>query len=234
MPATQAKRSGSGSRGKTTRNRKESPAQRSASQSRGAAASTEAASREEASTGRRGRKPMARKAASKPSVAAKSIDALQLLKQDHREVEELFSEFESAKDGRTRSSVARRIAQALTVHAQIEEELFYPAVRQELQEHSLINEAKVEHESVKRLIADLEDMKPSDELYKAKMTVLREYVKHHVKEEERELFPMVKKSELDLMGLGEELMARKTELMGRGGQPRGRRKAERPAEQVRT
>ncbi|HEY4546721.1 MAG TPA: hemerythrin domain-containing protein [Pedomonas sp.] len=143
-------------------------------------------------------------------------DAVAFLKQDHRTVEQLFSQFEEASDGRTRASIMRKIAQALTVHAQIEEELFYPAARQEMGDHDLLNEAQVEHDSVKKLIAEIESMRPSEQLYKAKVTVLQEYVKHHVKEEERELFPEVKKTSLDLEAMGEELAARHQQLM-RGG-----------------
>ncbi|MCH8684527.1 hemerythrin domain-containing protein [Pedomonas mirosovicensis] len=149
---------------------------------------------------------------------------MQFLKQDHRRVDELFSQFEEAKDGRTRASIMRRIAQALTVHTQIEEELFYPAARAEMGDHDLLNEAQVEHDSVKRLIAEIEGMRPSEHLYKAKITVLKEYVKHHVKEEERELFPLVKKTDLDLSALGEDLSARWEQLMKQGGTGRGRRR----------
>jgi len=149
---------------------------------------------------------------------------VQFLKQDHRRVDELFSQFEEAKDGRTRASIMRRIAQALTVHTQIEEELFYPAARAEMGDHDLLNEAQVEHDSVKRLIAEIEGMRPSEHLYKAKITVLKEYVKHHVKEEERELFPLVKKTDLDLSALGEDLSARWEQLMKQGGTGRGRRR----------
>lgn len=142
------------------------------------------------------------------------------LKQDHRTVEGLFKQFEDASDGRTRSSIMRKIAQALSVHAQIEEEIFYPAARQEMGDHDLLNEAQVEHESVKRLIAEIEGMRPSEKLYKAKVTVLQGYVKHHVKEEERELFPLVRKTGLDLEAMGGELAARHQQLMRGGGTAR--------------
>lgn len=136
-------------------------------------------------------------------------------------MEKLFSQFEEASDGRTRASLMRKIAQALSVHTQIEEELFYPAARQEMGDHDLLNEAQVEHDSVKRLIAEIEAMRPSEQLYKAKVTVLQEYVKHHVKEEERELFPLVKKADMDLEAIGEDLAARHQQLMRGGGAARG-------------
>lgn len=154
-------------------------------------------------------------------MAGRGMDAVAFLKQDHRTVEKLFSQFEEASDGRTRASIMRRIAQALTVHAQIEEELFYPAARQELGDHDLLNEAQVEHDSAKKLIAEIESMRPSEQLYKAKVTVLQEYVKHHVKEEERELFPLVKKTGMDLEAIGEDLAARHQQLMRGGGAARG-------------
>lgn len=159
--------------------------------------------------------PATRSAASRTArpAARRSKDALAFLKQDHRTVEGLFKQFEEATDGRTRSSLMRRIAQALTVHAQIEEEILYPAARQELEDHDLLNEAQVEHDSAKKLIAEIEQMRPSEQLYKAKVTVLKEYVKHHVKEEERELFPLLKKCNLDLEAMGEELANRHQELM---------------------
>lgn len=159
--------------------------------------------------------PATRSAASRTArpAARRSKDALAFLKQDHRTVEGLFKQFEEATDGRTRSSLMRRIAQALTVHAQIEEEILYPAARQELEDHDLLNEAQVEHDSAKKLIAEIEQMRPSEQLYKAKVTVLKEYVKHHVKEEERELFPLLKKCDLDLEAMGEELANRHQELM---------------------
>ena len=161
------------------------------------------------------------------STASRSAkEATAFLKQDHRAVEALFSQFEEARDGRTRASIMRRIAQALLVHTEIEEEIFYPAARQEMGDHELLNEALVEHESVKRLVAEIEGMRPSEQLYKAKVAVLQEYVKHHVREEERELFPLVKKTGLDLEALGEELAERQQQLM-RGGA--GRRGAARGA-----
>ncbi|MET0661368.1 MAG: hemerythrin domain-containing protein [Steroidobacteraceae bacterium] len=140
------------------------------------------------------------------------IDAVTLLKQDHRLVSELIDDVEET-EGDQLESIAERICALLTVHAQIEEELLYPAAREALDEPDLVAEALVEHQSAKDLIAKIEGMSSDDEEYKATVTVLGEYVKHHVKEEEGEMFPQLKKSDLDLQALGESLAARKTELM---------------------
>jgi hemerythrin superfamily protein len=150
-------------------------------------------------------------------AAAKPEDAIKLLLTDHREVEALFKKFESVKDDDSvKADIVAQICEALSVHAEIEEEIFYPAAREALSEkgEDLVDEAEVEHESIKSLVEWLEDAEPGDEHYDAKVKVLTEYVKHHVKEEENELFPKVKKTDLDLDNLGAELFERKTELMG--------------------
>ena len=120
-------------------------------------------------------------------------------------MEALFAEFEDADDDE-QSSLAERICNMLTVHAQIEEEILYPAAKEALsedeEEAELVNEAEVEHASAKELIAKIEGMTPDDEAFKATVKVLGEYVKHHVKEEENELFPALKESELDLKEIG--------------------------------
>jgi hemerythrin superfamily protein len=143
-------------------------------------------------------------------------DAIALLKQDHRTVEQLFEEFEEADDDQLQS-IAERVCQLLTVHAQIEEELFYPPAKEALsddeEDADLVNEANVEHQSAKDLIAKIEGMTPEDESFKATVKVLSEYIKHHVKEEEGELFPKVKKTEIDLKELGAQLNERKMALM---------------------
>lgn len=139
-------------------------------------------------------------------------DAVTLLKQDHRQVAALIDQVEDAESNEL-ENIAERICALLTVHAQIEEELLYPAAREALDESELVAEALVEHASAKDLIAKIEGMSSDDEDYKATVTVLGEYVKHHVKEEEGEMFPQLKQSDLDLEALGESLAARKTELM---------------------
>jgi hemerythrin superfamily protein len=144
-------------------------------------------------------------------------DAIQLLKADHDEVEALFARYEKQKkkDGSEKPELIDKICTALTVHARIEEEIFYPAARNALEDEGeeLLDEAEVEHGSIKSLVEQLEAMSSDDELCDAKVKVLSEYVKHHVKEEEGELFPKIKKSDIDLDVLGTELAERKAELM---------------------
>jgi hemerythrin superfamily protein len=146
-------------------------------------------------------------------------DAIALLKQDHRTVSALFEEFEKA-DEDEQSSIAQRVCQLLTVHATIEEELLYPAAKQAFEDEEdedLVNEAEVEHGSAKELIAKIEGMSSDDEHFKATVKVLAEYIKHHVKEEEGELFPRLKKTEVDLKELGGQLADRKFALMEQMG-----------------
>jgi hemerythrin superfamily protein len=144
-------------------------------------------------------------------------DAVTLLERDHREIDALFDRFdELSEDGSAaeRARVVEEICAVLAVHAAIEEEIFYPAVRRHVKDvRDLVDEAVVEHGTLKDLIARLERMQPADDLYKANVTVLKEYVQHHVKEEERELFKKVKASDLELERLGEALEQRKLELL---------------------
>lgn len=142
-------------------------------------------------------------------------DAIALLKQDHRTVEALFDQFEDAEE-HEQSQLAERICNMLTVHAQIEEEILYPTAKQAFEdeeEQDLVNEAAVEHQSAKDLIAKIEGMTPDDEAFKASVKVLGEYVKHHVKEEENELFAALKKTDVDLKEMGAQLADRKFALM---------------------
>ena len=142
------------------------------------------------------------------------------IKQDHREVEEWFDEYEQLESDKDRLALFNKIALALKVHTRIEEEIFYPAERGEV-EDDLLDEAYVEHDSAKKMIAEIEAMKPSDEFYDAKVKVLGEYIKHHVKEEEQPggLFSQAKKGDEDLEQMGEQLKARKEELMAELGRP---------------
>ena len=145
-------------------------------------------------------------------------DVIDLLSEDHRKVEELFEDYESSKDESDddrKAELVAMIALELTMHATVEEEIFYPAAREALEEEDsdMLDEAEVEHSTVKMLLADLADMQPSDALYDAKVKVLSEYVKHHVQEEEGEIFPSVRESEIDLAALGEEVASRKQELL---------------------
>jgi hemerythrin superfamily protein len=153
---------------------------------------------------------------------AKKDDAIELLKQDHREVEGLFKEFEQLEDDQDATGQVIETACAeLKIHDRIETEIFYPAVREAAgkeEVEDLLDEAEVEHDTVRELIQKLESMDPTDDKRQAHFTVLMEYVKHHVKEEEKEMFPQVKKLKaLDLQALGAEMKERKTALMAEMG-----------------
>ena len=164
-----------------------------------------------------------KRAAARKPVSAKSSgrsaarDAVELLKADHKEVKALFEQYKTLAEreeiGEERQAVAQQICLLLTVHAMAEEEIFYPAVRAAIDEPDLLDEAEVEHASAKDLIAQIEAMSPDDALYDAKVIVLGEYIDHHVKEEEGEMFPKCRKSDMDLVALGEAIDARKAELM---------------------
>ena len=142
------------------------------------------------------------------SRAAGREDAIALLKADHRE-------FEKARSDDRKQELAEKICRALTVHATIEEEIYYPAFLEATEEEDLHHEAAVEHEGAKRLIADIEASGPDDDYFDAKVTVLSEMIKHHVKEEEQPdgMFAKSRHSEMDLVSLGEQLASRKAELM---------------------
>ena len=145
----------------------------------------------------------------------KSREATALLRADHQLVDSLFEQYESAKSITKKKALVAQICQELTVHAQIEEEIFYPQVQDALNDKELVPEAIVEHATLKDLIAQIEDAEPDEELYDAKVKVLSEYVKHHVKEEQNEIFPKVRKSDLDLKAIGDELIHRKEELLAK-------------------
>jgi hemerythrin superfamily protein len=142
-----------------------------------------------------------------------SVSALALLEEDHQEVDGFFDEYETLEGADEKERIALKICLALTVHTQIEEEIFYPAVREAIEKAELIDEAVVEHASAKQLIAEIEEMDANDELYDAKVKVLGEQVRHHVEEEEDELFPEVESSELDLEALGMKMAERKAALL---------------------
>jgi hemerythrin superfamily protein len=142
-------------------------------------------------------------------------DAIALLRADHMKVTELFDQFEKAREDSRKQKLASEICNELKVHTTIEEEIFYPTVRGVLlKEHDLLDEAFVEHSSAKELIAQIEAGAPQDDKWEAKVMVLSEYIKHHVKEEQNELFPKVRKTKLDLRELGQRLAMRKKQLMG--------------------
>jgi len=139
-------------------------------------------------------------------------DAVALLKADHREVKKMFQAFEKTESDDEKVALASRICAALKLHTQIEEEIFYPAAYDALEDDDLLDEAEVEHASAKDLIAQIEASSPAEPLYDAKVKVLGEYVDHHVQEEEKELFPECRDSDMDLKALGEQMRQRKEEL----------------------
>ena len=140
-------------------------------------------------------------------------DAIALLKADHRQVTEWFGEFEKARNSDRKTTLAKQICNALKVHTQIEEEIFYPAFLEATGYEDIHHEAEVEHAGAKRLIADIE-AKPTDEYFDARVAVLSEMIKHHVKEEEKTdgMFAKARRSGMDLAEIGEQLQARKSEL----------------------
>lgn len=146
-------------------------------------------------------------------------NALDLLTEDHKKVQQLFKAFEKLREDEDvddeKAEIVKQACQDLTVHTEIEEDIFYPAARDALDAEgdNLLDEAEIEHATAKDLIEQLEEMEPGDELYDAKFTVLGEYVNHHIKEEQDELFPKLRKASLDLQELGAELTERKQELM---------------------
>ncbi len=148
------------------------------------------------------------------SSQPKQMDAVALLKADHRQVEEWFEKFGKSRSSAKKQQLATNICSALTIHTQIEEEIFYPAFLEATEDKDMHHEAMVEHEGAKRLIAELQGMKPEDDYFDARVTVLSEMIKHHVKEEEQAggMFAEAKKSKMDLKALGEQLSAKKMEL----------------------
>lgn len=164
------------------------------------------------------------KSTSRSGARTSSQDALHILADDHKKVLELFEEFEelraeNSEDEEALQLLVETACAELTIHAQVEEELFYPAAREAIDAMDLLDEAEVEHATARQLITELAAMQPGDDLYEAKFTVLGEYVKHHIQEEEKELFPKLKKAHIDLVELGEEIQERKLELRDELGAP---------------
>lgn len=145
-------------------------------------------------------------------MATSSNSVLTMLKADHKKVKELFAEYEEATP-RKQQGIAQTTIQELEIHAELEEELIYPAIRKGTKDDTLMNEATEEHHLVHVLIAELKELEPSDATFKAKFTVLGELVKHHVKEEEGEMFPKAQKAKIDWEALKAEVMERKEQLM---------------------
>jgi hypothetical protein len=145
---------------------------------------------------------------------------LQMLKDDHKHVKKAFRDFEKLdphEEPERCAELVGRTCTELEIHAQLEEELFYPAVRQAIKEHDLLEEAEVEHNSAKMLIGNLRGMSPEDEKYSATFTVLGEYVKHHIQEEEKEMFAQIERAKIDWSGLYEAMQSRHEELMAEHG-----------------
>lgn len=164
--------------------------------------------------------------ARKPPTAAnksRAHDAIALLTADHRKIKGLFSRFEKLMEREDaedeKAHLATQICNELTVHAQVEEQIFYPAVREAIDDDDLMDEADVEHAGARELIAQIETTQPGDELFDAKVVVLGEQVDHHVKEEEGEMFPQVREARVDTAALGEKMLERKLELMAELGLP---------------
>jgi hypothetical protein len=153
------------------------------------------------------------KKAAKTRPAPKAEEATAMLRTDHQKVSALFKQYETARATARKMDIVSQICAELTVHAQIEEEIFYPAVKAALKDKELAPEATVEHATLKDLIAQVKGVTPDGEMFDAKIKVMSEYVKHHVKEEQNEMFPKARKSKLDLVALGAQMAARKGELM---------------------
>ena len=159
-----------------------------------------------------------RASAKSPAGAKRQKDACDPLDADHKAVKAMFKEYEALTESRSRSpaekrQLADRICRELTIHTTIEEEIFYPATRKAIKDSALMNEANVEHASAKDLIAQIRGMDAGDEMFDAKVTVLGEYIDHHVKEERTGMFPKVRKTKLDLVRLGQQMEQRKQALM---------------------
>jgi hemerythrin superfamily protein len=143
----------------------------------------------------------------------KAPDATTLLRADHKLVSGLFTQYDKAQSPSKKKRLVEQICTELSVHAQVEEEIFYPAVKRALHDHKLVPEATVEHASLKLLISEVEGVEPDGEMFDAKIKVLGEYVKHHVKEEQTEMFPRAKETDLDMSELGGKIVARKRVLL---------------------
>jgi hemerythrin superfamily protein len=155
----------------------------------------------------------------KTTAAKKSApqSATAILRADHKVVSELFDAYEKARSVTRKAQIVAQICTELTVHAQVEEEVFYPAVKAALKDKELVPEATVEHASVKDLIAQVEGLEPDGEMFDAKVKVMSEFVKHHVKEEQTEMFPKANATSLDMKALGAQILTRKAELMAARG-----------------
>lgn len=154
-----------------------------------------------------------KKTPAKKAAPARAQEATALLRADHKKVSALFAEFEKTRSAKKKKEIVATICRELAAHTIVEEEIFYPAIQAALKDHELVPEARVEHASVKDLIAQVEGVEPGGDEYDARVKVMGEFVKHHVKEEQNEMFPKAKKTKLDLVALGAQMAARKEELL---------------------
>lgn len=148
-------------------------------------------------------------------MADATVDAIALLKADHREAEDLFEQFEKARTAKRKQAIALEVCNALKVHTMLEEEIFYPALRGKIDD-DLLEEAYVEHDAAKILINDIVGAKPTADFYDAKVSVLSEEIKHHVGEEEqwvKGMFAQARRTDVDMLELGAKMQARKDALM---------------------
>lgn len=153
---------------------------------------------------------------------ATAPDAIALLTAEHRKVKALFEQYEHQKDSATpeqKYEIARKVCGDLLIHMAIEEGVFYPAVRKGIDDEEIINEAQVEHDGAKKLIVELGELKPDDPMFDAKLTVLSEQIDHHVEEEEKDMFPKVLASKMDIDALGRELFEAEQDMRRRLGVP---------------
>ncbi len=151
------------------------------------------------------------------AAKVENMDAIELLKADHKKVKAIFDQFENTDNKAMQFKLAKQAIEELKVHALIEEEIFYPAVREAIDdEDNIMNEAEEEHHVAKVLIAELDQMEKADEHFEAKFIVLAENIRHHIKEEEGEMLPEAKKADLDMNELGAEMMQRKEQLKAEG------------------
>jgi Hemerythrin HHE cation binding domain len=162
---------------------------------------------------------MTKSSRSHKSHKSSGMDAIDLLMEDHKKVQKVFKEFEKSRDemgDAEKGRMVRHCCMELKIHTQLEEEIFYPAAREAIEDEELVDEAEVEHAAAKQLINELEQMEPGEDLYDARFTVLGEYVNHHIKEEEQAggILAEVKKAKIDLEELGRRMMQMKEKLQG--------------------
>jgi len=149
----------------------------------------------------------------KSQVIEKTHEATALLRADHKHVSDLFAKYEEQQSPSQKRALVAQLCTELKIHVQIEEEIFYPAVKQALKDKEMIPEGLVEHAAISDLIRQVENIAPDGEMYDAKIKVMSEYVKHHVKEEQQTMFPKAKASTLDMHVLGAKMVLRKKELL---------------------